>query len=268
VSFLMRRAAMGGFLKGPGASISAFDNPLAALPPLARMRAAIALLPEAFGKLVWPRTLVGDYGSHAIPPAEMESGAAFAAGLFLLAALAAAVVLLARRKETARTAAFGLFWAAVSYVPFANVAFLTGTAFAERLLYAPAAGAALAAAALLRAPSSRPARAACAAAGFLLCLLGAVRIESRIPEWRDDETLFRSVVRDRPGNGRAWFDLTLVDLSRRDGPAARRDLENALRADPSLARDAKELLEHARRIGRPVEEEAIRGALEAARQRP
>ena len=267
LGLVMRRLAIGGFLKGPGAAISPFDNPLAALPALERFRGAVALLPTAVLRLLWPATLVGDYGSRSFSSSELSSAGSFAAGLALLAAAAAPVAFLARRGGRWRIAAYGTFWAAVSYVPFANVLFVTGTAFAERLLYAPAAGVALALGPLLVAGRARVARLAGGLAVLALSAAGALRIDARLPEWRDDETLFRSVVRDRPGNGRAWFDLALIDLSRRDAPAARRDLEAALRADPALARDARGHLRHAAQLGRPEEESAIRGALEAI-QRP
>lgn len=253
-AFAVRHAVLGGFTTGPLAVFDPFDNLLAGLPPGDRIRGALALLPLAAARLVWPATLVADYGSAAfstgalLAPVAVLSGAAL-----LLLAVALAALLLARGS----LAGVGIAFALIVHLPFANLIFPTGTAFAERLLYASAAGVVLAlVAALARAPKRLG-----LAAGASLALLGAVRIEARIPEWRDDRALFTSVVRDVPSNGRAWFDLGLLALSAGDAGSARTALASAVRADARLVPAARELLAHARTIGNARAAAAIEAAL-------
>ena len=129
-------------------------------------------------------------------------------------------------------AAFGIAWALAWWLPFANVLFATPVAFAERMLFASAAGVALAGAAA--AWTAGLSRGLLAAAVLSLTVPAVVRLERRIPEWRDDRTLFEATVRDVPGNGRAWANLAVLALGARDDARAAAAAERAAAADPSL----------------------------------
>jgi len=263
---LLRRSVLGGILTGPSFSVFPVDNALAGLPPFDRVLAAMALLPRAAGLLLWPRTLVADYGSQAIPVSHLLTLMAVAAGA---ATVIAAGLIALRVRRTVPLAALGIGWVAASYLPFANVFYPTAVLFAERLLYTPCAGAVLAVASGLYAlgqhKGTRAARGAALSSVVVLAFLGIFRIESRLPEWRDDRTLFSAVVRDMPTNGRAWWNLAVVALSDRDPAVAQQCLTAALRAEPSLRPSVESLRAHAVELRRADLVAAIDAALASPR---
>lgn len=257
--FALRLATLGGFLTGPNARIVPIENKLAAGPGAARLRGAVALVPLAAERLVWPRTLVADYGSNAIADAELRNGWRIAAGGAILLFAAGAALLLRTR---APVASLGLAWALLSYLPFANVAYPTAVLFTERLLFLPAAGVVLAFGdAVARVPQAGR-RAALLAVG-LFVLAGASRIWSRIPDWCDDRSLFTATVRDVPGNGRAWVNLAVLSLARGDAASATAELTAGLRADPGLRPRVEGMRRHAAGLDRADLTRAIDEALGA-----
>lgn len=272
IALLARYAVLGGLLAGPSAVVDPSDNPLAALPFAARLPSALALVPLAAARVLFPRTLVADYGSGSLAQLLAAPAGPALLGLALLGASVSALALLARRVPAA---ALAIGWGLLAWVPFANILFPTGTVFAERLLYVPSTCAAFAAAGLGGALAARAGRAGrnVPSAGIrpaalllgpaaLLGLLGGARILARVPEWRDDGALFAAAVRDCPGNGRASLNLGLLSLSAGDAPGAAARLGAALAADPSLRPRVLALLAHAERLGRPDLAAAIRGALD------
>ena len=224
--------------------VYAIENPIGLLPLPARAAAAAAVVPTAAARLVWPATLAADYGSRSLFGSAGLSPARSAAGAALL--LAAVVAVLAARRARPFVA-FGVAWTLVTWLPFANFAFPTKVAFAERLLFFAAPGVALALAAFLEPPPCPAALRAALVGGAVA--LGSLRIESRIPEWRDDRTLFEATVRDLPGNGRALMNLGVLALSRRDVTAAEDAVRRAVAADPAFCPGARALADHARTLG-------------------
>lgn len=262
LALTLRRAGMGGWVTGSALVIGPFDNVLVRLAPHERLRAAVALLNVARDRLLWPKTLAADYGPVSFPYAELlNPGALFAGAATLLCGVLLGIALLKRRP----LASLGLAWAGLTYLPFANLLFVTGTAFAERLLHMPAAGVTLAVVGLL--PRERANRAIFAWIGGALlasvCFLAVKRIERRIPEWKDDRSLFAATVRDVPQNGRAWLNLAVIGLSDGDLNVVRGAISGALNADPALRATVEGLMIHAESIGRPDEAEAIREGVAA-----
>jgi len=177
---------------------------------LSRARLMLGVVPEWTRLLVWPRHLYAEYltdPAHALPQLQSRE----LIGVLLV--VGAGVVLLACRRRWP-TVALGIAAFAVSVLPVANVLVPTGILLAERTLYLPSAffviGCMGGAAFLLRKPTG--ARTA-ALGGVLLALVvaGAVRTRGRTLEWRDDEKVFRTLVRDAPDNAHArqllghWF---------------------------------------------------------------
>jgi protein O-mannosyl-transferase len=265
--FAARRLGMGAFLTGDKFVIDPFDNVLARLPSRERPPAAISLLNLARNRLVWPRILAADYGPVSFPREQLLGPAAVSAGAATLLGGALLVFAFWKRRPLV---SFGLAWAALTYLPFANLFFLTGSAFAERLLHLPAAGVMLALTGLFpRRPVERWIRTVVGGVVLGTFLLAVVRIERRIPEWEDDRTLFAATVRDVPLNGRAWFNLAVIALSDKDVAAVRQAVTKALQADPRLAGRVAGLIAHAEVIGRQDEAVAIReGAAAAGRPAP
>src|SRR5207302_5552738 len=97
--------------------------------------------------------------------------------------------------------AFRLGWIAIAYLPVANLLFPPGILIAERTLYLPSAGLALAVGGALR---SAPAGASSLPryALWAVLLAAAVRTAVRIPVWRDDRTVTLSISEDSPASYR------------------------------------------------------------------
>jgi hypothetical protein len=266
LAFFARREILGGFVTGQQAVVSRLDNQLVRLPGPERFLGAISLLAPARDRLLCPKILSVDYGPLSFSRAELLGAAAAVSGgltLFVALGLAGGFV---RRVPLL---SLGLAWTALAYLPFANLFFLTDTAFGERLLYAPSPGIVLAViaaaeAALSRWRGLRTRRVLALAALAVLMSLGVARIARRIPEWTDDRTLFTAAVRDVPHDGRAWFNLAVLALSDGNAAEASRTLRAALAADPELEGPARALLRHAREIGRPDLARAIGNAVGAA----
>jgi hypothetical protein len=106
--------------------------------------------------------------------------------------------------------AFGVAWFIVAISPTSNVPFLTGILLAERTLYLPSVGIAIAVGALLAAPlftrsAVRPMRlATLTLLGFLL-VAWTTRTVTYVPAWKDNETLFRYMVENIPESLRSQF---------------------------------------------------------------
>jgi len=97
-------------------------------------------------------------------------------------------------KRGRKLEAFGLGWTGIALLPVANLLYPAGFYLAERTLYLPSAGLVLAAAAWLgRLPRERLGSLTAA-----LVLLGGVRSALRVPVWRDDAHVTRSILRDSP----------------------------------------------------------------------
>lgn len=146
------------------------------------------------------------------------------AGAMVAAALLVILVLsLKRRSAWAVPAA--LF--AATLFPVCWVRILSGALVSERFLYIPSGAAALAVALL---PVSLPALlAGCAvAAGALMVLLGP-----RVTIWRDDGTLYRSMLRDSPESPFVHAILGTFYYNRRDLPLAAYHHRRAFELQPN-----------------------------------
>jgi hypothetical protein len=114
------------------------------------------------------------------------------AGLACFLAWATLLALAWRRGRALE--ALGLGWIGIAFLPVANLVFPAGFFLAERTLYLPSVGLALAAGSwLARWPASG--RLGPAA---ILVLLGGVRTAQRVPTWRDNTTVTLSILEDSP----------------------------------------------------------------------
>src|SRR5207247_2281164 len=158
---------------------------------------AIAALADIGLLLIFPLTLRVDYS-----PAERTLVTSPLDGRFLigLACLAIWGVLLGRAwRRRRRVEALGLAWIAIAYLPVANLLFPSGVLVAERTLYAPSIGLALALGAWL---ARLELRRAALVAGLLL-LAGGVRSAVRVPVWHDDLSVVVSILGGSPASYRA-----------------------------------------------------------------
>ena len=162
--------------------------------PLSVRLTTIAALTDIARLLVFPATLRVDYS-----PAERTLVTTLLDGRFLAGVLCflgwVALLWLAWRRGR-KAEAFGLGWIAIAFLPVANLFFPTGVLVAERTLYLPSVGLALAVGAWLwRLPS----RWYWLILGCLT-LLGGWRTWNRNPVWMNSRTVALSVLEDSPNS--------------------------------------------------------------------
>jgi hypothetical protein len=153
---------------------------------------AVAALADVARLLVFPLTLRVDYSPDERTAVTAPFDGRFALGLVAFAAWAGLLALAWRRGR--RIEAYGLGWLAIAFLPVANLLFPTGVLVAERTLYLPSAGLALALGAWMR---ELPARRFRVLLGILV-VAGAARSALRVPVWRNDLTATLSIFNDSP----------------------------------------------------------------------
>jgi len=162
--------------------------------PLSVRLTTIAAFADIVRLLVFPLVLRVDYS-----PAERTLVTSFLDGRFVVGVLCfvvwAGLLALAWRRGR-RVEAFGLGWIAIAFLPVANLFFPTGVLVAERTLYLPSVGLALAAGASLRHIPTRWYGVALAS----VALLGGLRTSLRVPVWKNSRTVARSVLEDSPNS--------------------------------------------------------------------
>ncbi|MBK9974702.1 MAG: hypothetical protein IPP14_08005 [Planctomycetes bacterium] len=103
----------------------------------------------------------------------------------------------------------GGLWFVVSLAPVSNFAVQIGTVFAERYLYIPSIGIALALATLAAIAGEKlkgPARFAPVAAALLLCATWGWLTTQAVKPWRNSAALWAAVLQQDPENHTAWFN--------------------------------------------------------------
>jgi hypothetical protein len=214
--------------------------------PLAVRLTAVATLADVLRLLAFPLTLRVDYS-----PAERTIVTSLLDGRFLLGLAALALwagLLVGAWRHGRKVEAFGLGWIAIAFLPVANLLFPVGILLAERTLYLPSVGLALAAgAALARLPATR-----LRAVVGVLVLAGGIRSALRVPVWHDDGAVTLSILEDSPESYRGPARMGALYQSRGD---AGRALESFRIAARTFDRDAATYVagaDAAYTLGRPA----------------
>ena len=192
---------------------------------------AVAALADVARLLVAPLTLRVDYSPAERTIVRSLFDGRFAIGLACLALWAALLVMAWRRRR--RVEAFGLGWIAIAFLPVANLLFSTGVLVAERTLYLPSVGLAVAAGAALARLDAARLRVVTA----LLVLAGGILSALRTPVWHDDFAVTMSILTDSPGSFRGPQRMAVHYLSHRQAArslAAVRISERAYARDPAI----------------------------------
>ena len=198
---------------------------------LAGRLTAIAALGDVLRLLVFPLTLRVDYSPGERTIVRSLLNGHFLIGLACVALWATLLVMAWRRQR--RLEAYGLGWIGIAFLPVSNLLFSSGVFLAERTLYLPSAGLALAAGtALARLPVRR-----FRLVLVLLALAGGVRSGVRSPVWRDDFSVTQSILEDSPESYRGPARMAALYQSHRQPDRAMASLRIASRIfdrDPSL----------------------------------
>ena len=192
---------------------------------------AIAALGDVLRLLVFPLTLRVDYSPGERTIVRSLLNGHFLIGLACVALWATLLVMAWRRQR--RLEAYGLGWIAIAFLPVSNLLFSSGVFLAERTLYLPSAGLALAAGTALGRLPVRRFRLVL----VLLVVFGAVRSALRSPVWRDDFSVTQSILEDSPESYRGPARMAALYQSHRQPDRALASLRIASRIfdrDPSL----------------------------------
>ena len=206
VAVLMGRLAVLGSVAKPfaplGAEILAEDG-------VARIWTVLGTWPEIFRLLFFPLDLSADYTPEVVS-VHFGWGPQNILGLTLgLSALLFALVSwrtgrLSTRSLPARLVGFGVVWFVITAAPTSNLVFLSGVLLAERTLYLPSVGFVAGLAWLLA--SLHKTRPAAATALVVVCLsLMSYRTVTRNPTWKDNLTVFSTMLAEHPESGRAQW---------------------------------------------------------------
>ena len=216
----------------------------AGLTGLDHLGRALVMLPAVLvwaRLMVWPLHLSANYSPDHFPALPVFGLPQLAGALLLVITGLAAWAM--RRK--APGVLVGLGWFVVTVSVTANVVVATGVLVAERVLYLPSVGIALAAGALwelLRDGLAKSGRFALLwpATAIALGLLAA-RTLMRIPVWRDNDRFFASMIKDAPGSYKSHWAAGGRAFQRRDLRTAEREFLAGIRIYPNDAEMIKEL---------------------------
>ncbi len=175
------------------------NNPLLGEPLGTRVMTSLELLALAARRILVPVELAPDYSFAEILPA---TGVSPVGALVLIAAAAGALLL----RRQAPLAARGLAIFLVTWLAVSNIVAPLPAIFAERLLYLPAAGAAMAMAAGLDALAGRS-RLAAIGLAVLLVSGNLARSVARAGDWRVELTVWAAAVETTPRSARAHANL-------------------------------------------------------------
>ena len=221
-----------------------------------RLLTMLAMVPHLFRLMLWPAHLRADYS----PPefsAMTQLGPAHLMGVTLLVATAVGAWLAWRVGE--RGVAFGIGWTALAWLPVSNLLFPTGVLIAERTLFLPSVGVAIALASgaglLARRLEEPRLRLALASLGALLLLTGAIHGAARQPIWADGSTLFPQMIRDSPRSYRAHVAYGRFLTEQGDSIGAEAELRAAAAlyaGDPVVYLDLGQMLRASGRCGEAI----------------
>ncbi|OLC47127.1 MAG: hypothetical protein AUH68_01535 [Gemmatimonadetes bacterium 13_1_40CM_4_69_5] len=190
----LRWSVLHGFLRGPGNTAPVFLGEDA----LGIRLTATAALGDVARLLLFPLALSADYSPDHRTAVHRLLDARLGFGVLVLSLWALLLVVAWRRGR--KVEAFGLGWIPIAYAPVANLLFPIQILIAERTLYLPSVGLALALGAACRGLVGRR----LAAVAALVVVLGGTRSVLRVPVWREQHSVALGLIRDAPRSYFTW----------------------------------------------------------------
>jgi tetratricopeptide (TPR) repeat protein len=239
--------AAGLILVARSAVLGSLVNPMAPLgadllrEDVSRIWTVASIWPHYFRLLFFPLDLSADYAPSVVPLAFGWTVSGVLGALLVLGTLGLALRLwgkrtLGRDRHPARLFSFGVVWLVITLSPVSNVLFLSGVLLAERTFYLPSVGFA-ALLAWIGAELYEQRRRLAQGALVLTLTLMSVRTFTRNAAWRDNFTVFNTLLIEHPESGRAqWLigDAYHMAGDREAGNAAYRITISLLHGDYSL----------------------------------
>jgi tetratricopeptide (TPR) repeat protein len=199
---------------------------------LEMLLSALALVGQYLGILFWPIRLSAFHLFHA--------NTSFLALPVLLGACALGLCafLFYALWRRGQPTSFGILWLFVTLMPVLNVRWMGAYVLSERFLYLPSVGFCLVAgwacAALWQSSANwnNMVRTMMVATACLVTALCVLRISLRVPDWRDDVTLFTLSSAAQPNDYRLHDALGAAYWIRGDWMGAEREWQETLRLEP------------------------------------
>ena len=180
--------------------------------------------------LVFPLTLLPDYGPRILLPIGEWNGLAVLGITLVLALVGGGLIALIKGH---RIAALALLWYPIAIFPVSNFLLPIGVLLAERTLYLPSVALSFAVAALYHAMSARAdMRRAAAAFMTIVIALFAVRSFVRVPQWTSTDSILFQLVEDRPDAFRGQWHVARDHREHRRVEAALASYDQAFRLWP------------------------------------
>jgi protein O-mannosyl-transferase len=244
VAYLLARQAILGDVTHAGAVAIGLD-------PASPLRRAVVMLPLSLRWLELlsvPIRLSADYApQHVIPRGVFGAWHAAALGAWLLIGVAAWSV-----RRTIPAAAFGAAFFGLTIAIVSNVPVPLEVLLAERLLFLPSLGWALAMAGLVaRAAAAGPApRRLAVGVVAVVAVLFAARSLLRAPVWRSNAALFAQMEREAPRSFQTHWALGALAFARGDSALGEREWREAIRLNPEHPQPIEDLGRLYARTGR------------------
>jgi len=167
--------------------------------------------PHYFRLLFFPLDLSVDYAPAVIPLAFNWTGSGILGAVLLLGTLGLALCLwgrqtLAVHRHPPRLFSFGVLWLVITLSPVSNVLFLSGVLLAERTFYLPSLGF-VALLAWIGGELYKERRRVAEGALIVVLMLMSVRTVTRNATWRNNLSVFDTLIREHPESGRAQWLL-------------------------------------------------------------
>jgi len=260
-AFLIRALVLGSI--GVGQPIPFVDNPAAAAGFPAGRLTALGAVARYAGLLLWPRHLSADYSYDQIPIIRSLGDPMALAGLCLVILAVGGGVWLMRRSSAA---GFALLFIAICAAPISNLIIFIGTLLAERLMYLPSVGFCFLLGAIAAIFGRRYSSRVIVTLAVLLLGLGAARAALRIPDWKDDFSLYSSAMKVSPRSARIRHNLGNAYLRRGEPREAEAQFRDALAIYPDFNDARVNLGTSLIQQGRPAE--ALAPLTDAAQRAP
>ncbi len=136
IVLIIRQQVLGQLFQDRGV-IDKVDNPIAHASGVGRALTSVVLLGKYVGLLIWPHPLCHDYSYNALPICETPVDGRFVWGMVCLAAIVVGGVWSYRCRGGVL---WSIAWFLLTYALVSNTVVLSGTIFAERLMYLPSSG--------------------------------------------------------------------------------------------------------------------------------
>jgi len=244
--YLLGRAAVVGGAADAGGIATGLDPGA----PWQRLAVMLPVSLRWLELLFFPWRLSADYGpQHVVPDARfgLLHGLAIAVWITL-------TVVAWRARSRAPAIFFGFAWFAVTVAIVSNVVVPLEVLLAERLLYLPSAGWALAVAGVAGLVATVPGRRGVVVAVVsAVAVMFGVRSAWRAPVWRSNESLFAQMLIEAPESYRTHWALGAQAFARGDSARGEREWREAIRLNPAHPQPLEDLGRLYTRTGRWAE---------------